>query len=169
MLTTTVAGVITRELRALERELEAYANDAQIWQSHPALPNTGGTLALHAAGNLLHFIGAVLGDTGYVRDRDAEFTRRDVGRDELLRGLRTAREVVAATLEAIPASRLDEWYPLPIANRRVRTGEYLVHLATHLAYHVGQVDYHRRITTSDPKGVGAVAPAELPSAVPVET
>ena len=169
MLTTTVAGILTRELRTLEREIEAYATDEQIWQPHPSLPNTGGTLALHAAGNLLHFVGAVLGETGYVRDRDAEFNRRGVARDEILAGLRTARDVVSATLARLPASRLDEWYPLPIVNRRVRTGEYLVHLATHLAYHVGQVDYHRRLITSDPKGVGAVAPAELPSAVPVET
>jgi hypothetical protein len=168
MLTTTVAGLLARELRTLERELEAYPTEAQIWEAHPALPNTAGTLALHAAGNLLHFIGAILGGTGYVRDRDAEFNRRGVGRDELLAGLRTAREVVTTALPAVPASRLDEWYPLPVASRRVRTGEFLVHLTTHLAYHVGQVDYHRRITTADPKGVGAVSPTELPGAVPVE-
>jgi hypothetical protein len=169
MLTTTVAGLLTRELRALEREIEAYPDEAQIWQVHPALPNTAGTLALHAAGNLLHFVGAVLGGTGYVRDRDAEFNRRGVGRDELLAGLREARVVVDAALAAVPSARLDEWYPLPVANRRVRTGEFLVHLATHLAYHVGQVDYHRRITTANPNGIGAVSPTELPSAVPVET
>lgn len=168
MLTDTVAALYTRELRALEREIEAYPDEAQIWQAHPALPNTGGTLALHAAGNLLHFVGAVLGGTGYVRDRDAEFSRRGVGREELLAGLRTAREVVGAALATLPAARLEEWYPLPVANRRLRTGEFLVHLATHLAYHVGQVDYHRRITTADPKGIGAVSPTELPSAVPVE-
>jgi hypothetical protein len=133
MLTTTVAGLLTRELRALEREIEAYPDEAQIWQVHPALPNTAGTLALHAAGNLLHFVGAVLGGTGYVRDRDAEFNRRGVGRDELLAGLREARVVVDAALAAVPSARLDEWYPLPVANRRVRTGEFLVHLATHLA------------------------------------
>jgi hypothetical protein len=168
MVTTTVAAMLSRELRALERELEAYPDEAQIWHVHPALPNTAGTLALHAAGNLLHFIGAVLGGTGYVRDRDAEFSRRGVSRAELLSGLRTAREVIGAALQGLPESRLMEWYPLPVANRRVRTGEFLLHLTAHLAYHVGQVDYHRRITTTDPKGIGAVSPTELPSAVPAD-
>ena len=90
MVTETLAALLTRELRCIQRELEKYPSEAQIWQTHPALPNTAGTLALHAAGNLLHFIGSVFGDTGYQRDRDAEFQRRDVPRAELLRALREA-------------------------------------------------------------------------------
>ena len=163
-----MAALLSRELRTLQRELEAYPSDALIW-THPAgFPNTTGTLALHAAGNLQHFVGAVLGQTGYVRNRDAEFTRRDVPRAELLRELGVAIEVVERVLAALPASALEEWYPLPVAKRRVRTDEFLVHLATHLAYHVGQADYHRRAVTGENRGVNAVAPAELPSATPVD-
>src|ERR1041384_6198159 len=97
MLSTTIATVPGRELRAIRRELEAYPDEALIWARHPALPNVGGTLALHAAGNLLHFFGAVYGKSGYVRDRDAEFARRDVPRAELLRELSAAIESVQQT------------------------------------------------------------------------
>jgi hypothetical protein len=167
MYADTVAGLLVRELRAMQRELEAYPTDAAVWQAQPALPNAGGTIALHAAGNLLHFIGTVLGKTGYVRNRDAEFSRRGVSRAELGREIDAAIEVVARVLPTISAEALGGWYPTPVAARRIRTGEFLLHLVSHLAYHLGQMDYHRRMITGDGAGVGAVAPAELPSAVPV--
>ncbi|HEX7122604.1 MAG TPA: DinB family protein [Gemmatimonadaceae bacterium] len=162
-----VAALMTRELHTMRRELEAYPDDRLVWQPLPGLPNTGGTLALHAAGNLQHFVGAVLGRTGYVRDRDAEFARRDVPRAELLRELEQAIAVVERVLPGLPPAVLADWYPHPVAKRRVRTDEFLVHLLSHLAYHLGQLDYHRRAVTGDGRGVGAVAPAELPSAEPV--
>jgi hypothetical protein len=159
---------ICRELRALERELAAYQTDEQVWLLPPGLPNSGGTLALHAAGNLLHFIGAVLGGTSYVRDRDAEFSRRDVPRSELIDGLRQAGDVVKTTLGALDPARLEAPYPLPVLNRRLNTGDFMMHLATHLAYHTGQVDFHRRIVTGDVTGVGAVSPTELSTARMIE-
>src|SRR3970282_1758330 len=87
-----IAAVIGRELRTIERELNAYRTEDQIWALPAGLPNSGGTLALHAAGNLLHFVGAVLGGSSYVRDRDAEFSRRGVPRAELIDGLRRGGE-----------------------------------------------------------------------------
>lgn len=168
MTPTALAAVIDRELRTLERELQAYRSDDEVWALPPGLPNSAGTLALHAAGNLLHFVGAVLGGTAYRRDRDAEFQRRGVPRAELTAGLREAGRVVRETLAGLAPSRLAEPYPLPVLNRRQVTGEFLLHLATHLAYHAGQVDYHRRIVTGNAAGVGAVSPAELPGAQPVE-
>jgi hypothetical protein len=168
MTPSILAALLSRELRTLQREVEAYPSDALIWAAHPGLPNTGGTLALHAAGNLQHFIGAVLGGTGYVRDRDAEFARRDVPRAALLRELEAAVSVVERVVPALPPAVLESWYPEPVAKRRVRTDEFLAHLEAHLAYHVGQADYHRRAVTGENRGVGAVAPAELPGAVPLE-
>lgn len=166
---SVIAGMISRELRALERELQAYQTDDQVWILPPGLPNSAGTLALHASGNLLHFVGATLGGSGYVRDRDAEFATRGVPRAELVAGLRRADESVRATLASLPDGRLLEPYPLPVANRRQQTGAFLMHLAVHLAYHLGQVDFHRRIVTGDVSGVGAVSPAELPGATAIET
>lgn len=162
-----IAAVISRELRTLERELNAYPTEEQIWALPAGLPNSAGTLALHAAGNLQYFIGAVLGGSPYVRDRDAEFSRRGVARAELIDGLRRAEQVVRGTLTALDPSRFSEPYPVPVANRRVNTGEFLTHLAAHLAYHAGQLDFHRRIVTGDVAGVGAVSPTELPSAQPI--
>ena len=162
------AAVISRELRALERELNAYQTEDQVWQLPPGLPNSGGTLALHAAGNLQHFIGAVLGGTKYVRDRDGEFQRRDVPRSELVEDLHRADQAVRVTLERLDPSALDGTYPIAVANRRLNTGDFLMHLVAHLAYHTGQVDFHRRIVTGDTTGVGAVSPTELSSAQAIQ-
>jgi hypothetical protein len=163
-----IAAVMSRELKALERELNAYQTEEQVWRLPPGIPNSGGTLALHAAGNLRHFIGAVLGGQPYVRDRDAEFQRRGVPRAELIEGLRLADRVVREVLPGLDPATFDGPYPQPVANRRLNTGDFMLHLAAHLAYHVGQTDFHRRIVTGDASGVGAVSPAELSSARPIE-
>jgi uncharacterized protein DUF1572 len=163
-----IAAIICRELSTLERELNAYPTEAQIWALPAGLPNSAGTLALHAAGNLRHFVGAVLGGTSYVRDRDAEFSRRNVPRSELIEDLRQAERAVRDTLPSMDAGRFAETYPLPVANRRVNTGEFMTHLVAHLAYHAGQLNFHRRIVTGDVTGVGAVSPTELPSCTPID-
>jgi hypothetical protein len=168
MTGSMLAAVISRELRTIERELNAYQTEEQVWALPPGLPNSGGTLALHAAGNLRHFIGTVLGGGSYVRDRDAEFSLRGVPRAELIDGLHQAERAVRETLTSIDPTRFSETYPQPVANRRVNTGEFVAHLATHLAYHAGQLDFHRRVVTGDASGVGAVSPLDLPSAKPIE-
>ncbi len=163
-----IAAIISRELRTMVRELEGYASDDQVWEKPDALPNSAGTLAAHVAGNLRGLIGAVLGQNGYVRDRDREFSVRGVSRGELIRDLRAADVAVRSALEGKSAGELGASFPIPVANHRQVTGELVLHLAVHLAYHLGQVDYHRRIVTGDPGGVGAVSPAELPGATRVE-
>lgn len=167
MTPAAIATVLGRELRALGRELDAYPTEADLWRLPPGVPNSAGTLALHAAGNLRHFVGAVLGGDAYVRDRDGEFSRRGVPRAALHAELEAAVEVVGRVVPSLDAAVLAAPFPVPVASRRVRTDEFLVHLATHLAYHLGQVDYHRRIVTGGPDGVGAVAPTELASATPL--
>jgi hypothetical protein len=163
-LAAYVAAILDRDLRALRRELEAYPDERLIWGQVPGLPNSAGTLALHLAGNLQHYIGARWGGTGYVRNREAEFARRDVPRAELVAEIERARTAVAAGLERVDREALEQEYPETIAELRVRTAEYLVHLCTHFTYHLGQLDAHRRMVTGDSRGVGAVRPAELGSA-----
>jgi hypothetical protein len=153
---------ITRELRAVKREIEAYPDDASVWRAVPGTPNSGGTLALHVAGNIQHFVGAILGRDGYKRNRDAEFARRDVPRAELLAGLDAAIRSVDRTLSALSPETLAASYPEPIATRTVNTQLFLVHLASHLAYHLGQLDYHRRAVTGNTQGVDALSVRELP-------
>ena len=159
-----LSAMLDRDLRALRRELEAYPDERQIWQPVPGLANTAGTLALHLAGNLQHYVGAQWGGTGYVRNREAEFARRDVPRAELIAGIERARAAVAAGLGAVRAEELGAEFPELVGQCRVRTGDFLLHTAVHLAYHLGQVDSHRRVVTGNGEGVGAVRPAELGSA-----
>jgi uncharacterized damage-inducible protein DinB len=166
-LAAGVAAILDRELRTLRRELEAYPDERQIWRQVPGLPNSAGTLALHLAGNLQHYLGARWGGTGYVRNRDAEFSRRDVARTELLAEIERARAAIAAALPQVPADALQHDFPELIADARIRTDEYLVHLCAHFAYHLGQLDSHRRMVTENPAGVGALRPIELGSARPV--
>jgi uncharacterized damage-inducible protein DinB len=153
---------LTRDLRGVRRELEAYPDDASVWRVIPGVPNTGGTLALHLAGNLQHFFGAILGHDGYQRDRDAEFARRDVPRQELLAQIDAASGAVERTLDRLPVEAVFAPYPEPIAKRTISTDVFLVHLATHLAYHLGQLDYHRRAATGLSQSVDAVSVRELP-------
>jgi hypothetical protein len=163
-LAADLAAILDRELRTLRRELEAYPDERQIWQAVPGLANTAGTLALHLAGNLQHYVGARWGGTGYVRNRDAEFARRDVPRAELIAEIEQARTAVAAGLGAVRPQELDAEFPELIGGCRVRAGDFLVHTAMHFAYHLGQVDSHRRVVTGNADGVGALRPADLGSA-----
>lgn len=157
--------MLRRDLAALRREVEAYPDDESLWKPVPGLPNRGGTLALHLAGNLRHFFGAVLGKDGYVRDRDAEFARRNVSRAELLRGIDDTLTSVEKTLKGMDDLDLQLPYPELIAKRKVNTGVFLTHLMVHLGYHLGQLDYHRRAATKDERGIDAVSVRELPELV----
>ena len=162
MTTAALRLLLTRELRAVRREIEAYPDDAAVWRAVPGLPNTGGTLALHVAGNVRHFIGAIVGGDGYVRDRDAEFSRRDVSRAELTSGIDAAIAAVERALESPRNDLLRGAYPEPIAKRSLSAADFLLHLVAHLAYHLGQIDYHRRMVTGDARGIDAVSVRELP-------
>ena len=164
LLRSALLTTIPRELRAVKREVEAYPDEASLWRPVPGISNAGGTLALHLAGNLQHFFGAILGHDGYTRNREAEFARRDVPRAELLAGIDAAIASVERTLEALTDDELEAPFPELIAKRRVSTSVWLMHLATHLAYHLGQIDYHRRAVTgaSPSQTVDAVSVRELP-------
>ena len=158
------AGVIVRDLKAVRRELDAYLDEGDIWRLPPGIANSAGTLALHLAGNLQHFIGGVLGKTGYRRDRAAEFSRRDVPRAELVAQIEAAVIAVEQGLAQVSEAALAAEFPERIAGHTVTTGEWLVHLAAHLSYHLGQIDYHRRLVTGRGETVGALAIPELRTA-----
>lgn len=162
MLRSSLQTVLTRELRAVRREIEAYPDEDSVWRVVPGLPNSGGTLALHLAGNIQHYFGAVLGRDGFRRDREAEFARRNVPRSELIAGLEAAIASVERTLPKLSDEQLNARYGEPIANRHVSAKLFLMHLATHLAYHLGQLDYHRRVVTGNTAGIDAVSVRELP-------
>lgn len=161
MFPEIIRSVLLRDLRALAREVDAYPSDDILWRAAPGISNSGGTLVLHLLGNLQHFIGAVLGGTGYVRDREAEFATRDLTRAELRRRIDAAAEAVDATIARLAPEQWEAEYPVPIAGRKVGTADFLVHLVAHLAYHLGQIDYHRRMLVPGGATVDAVSVNEL--------
>jgi hypothetical protein len=157
MLIDAVRRCLLRDLAGFALELDAYRDDASVWTLPPGVNNSTGTLTLHACGNLRHFIGAVLGKSGYVRDRDSEFALRGVPRGDLERLLAVTRDEVARALDGLDPAVLAQDFPSPVGKTTLPTGRFLVHLAAHLTYHLGQADMHRRVVTGQSNGVGAVA------------
>ena len=151
---TAIAALLKRDLATLEREIAAYPDDASLWTAVPGQRTSGGNLALHLVGNLRHFIGAGLGNTRYLRDRPQEFGRRGLSRAELIEGVRDTAREVETTLAAFDRTRLTEPFPLAVAGIHPITSTFLIHLCTHLTFHLGQLDYHRRAATGNPASVG---------------
>jgi len=143
------ATLLTRELERLVRQVEAYPDEADLWCTPGSVTNSAGTLALHLAGNLEHFVGGALGGSGHVRDRDEEFGDRDVPRGEIIRciRIRACRTNVRRALEARSDATLLTAYPgqAPASlGEGVTAATFLTHLTWHLGWHLGQIDDHRR-------------------------
>lgn len=150
----TWTELFQRDLELLGGELLATPEE-HLWETTGAIRNSIGTLTLHLCGNLQHFVGAVLGGSGYVRDRDAEFATRGSSRDELLHGVEEARMMVVRVLSSLPPERLLEpMQQVPPRFEGSSIGFYLAHLSGHLAYHLGQVNYLRRALSSPESPVG---------------
>jgi uncharacterized damage-inducible protein DinB len=141
--------VLVRDASALRDELLAYPEERQIWAMPPGIKNSAGTLVLHLCGNLQHFVGALFGGTAYVRNRGAEFSRRDVPRAELLTECDAALDAVTRGFAGLTDESLSKPFPDQLAGATLPTGLALLHMATHVAYHLGQVDYHRRLVTGE--------------------
>ena len=161
LMVNALRTVILRELRALEREILAYPDDASLWEVRDGIPNSAGNLSLHLAGNLRHFVGAVLGETGYQRDRNLEFSRKGLTRSELRAIVQSAIDELSATFDRITDDQLDSGYPVVVQDQKISTSEFLTHLAVHLSYHLGQIDYHRRLLTDSSQSVDTMSPREL--------
>jgi len=152
---------LTRELEALAREVELFPDDDALWRTLPGVTNSAGNLALHACGNLRHFVGGVLGKSGYVRKRDAEFGARSGRRDEVARQVRETAGVVSSVLARLAPGVLDAPYPEAHDGVRLPCRTFLLHLCTHLAFHLGQAGYLRRALTGDSRTSGAISLREL--------
>jgi len=150
-----------RDLRCFIREIEAFPDDITLWRTVPGISNSAGNLALHVAGNLRHFVGAVLGGTGYVRNRDQEFAQRTGTRAEVVAALEGAMADVEKGLEAMKDDALALPYPLAVLGHQPPTGRFLLHVETHLAFHLGQAGYLRRALTGEAGATGGMGIAEL--------
>ena len=154
--------MLERELESIKREIEAYPSDESVWAMPAGIANSAGSLARHGAGNMPHYNGKCLGAAAYVRNRDAEFARRDVPRVELIAELDRALSAIRDTLDTIEARSVPGVFPDTIAGRTFDSDMFLLHLVAHLGYHVGQIDYHRRITTGNGATVNAVGVNLMP-------
>jgi uncharacterized damage-inducible protein DinB len=133
------------DLEKLKTEISSFKDEKNIWKISGDIKNSSGNLCLHLCGNLQHFVGAVLGNSGYVRNRDAEFSRKGVSLTELVEEIDQTIKAVKLTLESLTDSELNKIFPSNIFGEGTTTGMFLIHLAAHLNYHLGQINYHRRL------------------------
>ncbi len=145
MLIATLRQLFKRDLEKLRTEITLYQDEDIIWKVDKQIANCAGNLCLHIIGNLNAYLGAVLGNTGYIRDREGEFSIKGIPREELLSKITETIEVVDAALANLTEEVLWKEYPMVVFKDKMTTGHFLVHLETHLGYHLGQVNYHRRL------------------------
>lgn len=155
---TNLATLLVRELHGFARELDLFPDDEAVWKVVPGVTNSAGNLALHVAGNLQHFVGAVLGETGYVRHREEEFSRSSGTRAAIKVELDEAIRVVEKVLPTLSADVLSKPYPLSmVPGKEIETALFLQHLCSHAAFHLGQAGYVRRALTGDTASAGPVS------------
>jgi hypothetical protein len=145
MLIETFKSLFNRDLLKLKHEIESYNNQSKLWYVEEGISNSAGNLCLHLIGNLNHFIGATLGNTGYVRNRELEFSQKNIPADELVNRINDTVVVIENALGKLSDDILNENFPLLYNNEKVSTMLMLTHLLTHLDYHLGQINYYRRL------------------------
>lgn len=145
---TSIIQLYNRELDRLASEIENYQHETSLWKVAENISNCGGNLCLHLIGNLHHFIGRQIGNTDYIRKRDEEFSTKDIPKTTLLSEIENVKQTVMTALNNLPKEKFQENYALEINGKTV-TNEFMVlHLFWHLSYHVGQINYHRRLLDS---------------------
>ena len=157
MLAHELAALYTRDLTRLIQEISAFPDTATLWQTRSGITNSAGNLALHLEGNLREFIGRLLGNIDYQRDRPREFSDSGIEQRELVARLSAVRDEIPLVVANLSAEELEAVYPQPHGGVTLSSRQMVIHLAGHLNYHLGQIDYLRRVLTGD----GAVGLAEL--------
>lgn len=143
-----ISKIILRDLDVLEKEIALYPTTDSIWMVKGEIKNSAGNLALHLCGNLQHFIGAVLGNSGYIRDREKEFSLKNISAKDLVLEIIKTKEAIKNSFPKIDPTSLEKEYPEKVFTDSMTTQYFLIHLSAHLGYHLGQVNYHRRLVMS---------------------
>lgn len=141
----TLQQLYKRDFIKLKTEIEAYSKEEHMWVVQGGIENSGGNLCLHLIGNLKAFIGAQIGETGYVRDRTFEFSGKNVPREALIQQIEETMTIVEKSLSLVDEEMLQSDYPLVIFKEKMTYEFFLIHLESHLTYHLGQINYHRRL------------------------
>ena len=145
MIKETLQVLFERDLKKLKLEIESYKNESNIWKTDKCISNSAGNLCLHLIGNLNWFVGAQFGNTGYIRQRELEFSLKNIPRVELLQEIDKTMLMLDKALLKVTNDQLEAEYPILVFQQKTSTYYFLIHLTTHLAYHLGQINYHRRL------------------------
>lgn len=145
MAIETLKVLFARDLKRLRKEVELYNNENNLWRVEKNIANSAGNLCLHLIGNLNTYIGKEIGKKDYVRDRELEFSLKNVSRTELLDKIDETIQIINKSLDKLDESTLKNEYPILVFEEKTSTEYMLIHLATHLSYHLGQINYHRRL------------------------
>ncbi len=137
--------LFVKYLDNLRKEISSYKNESDIWKLGGNISNTPGNLCLHLCGNLQHYFGALIGKSGYIRNRDLEFSRKNVPREELLGEIENAIKAVSAVFDKIDEQDLSKPFADNTFGENAANGDAILHCAIHFGYHLGQINYHRRI------------------------
>jgi uncharacterized damage-inducible protein DinB len=145
MLIESLKSLFSRDLNKLRTEIELYQHEENIWKIDKEITNSAGNLCLHLIGNLNTFIGAQIGKTSYIRHRELEFSLKNIPRSELIENIEKTKTIIMTSLDVLSDKDLEKEYPLLVFENKMSTGYFLIHLTTHLAYHLGQINYQRRL------------------------
>ena len=145
MMKESLFEIFERDLNKLKSEISLYKDENSLWIVKKEISNSAGNLCLHLIGNLNHFIGAILGSTGYIRNRDNEFSAINISSKELISEIENTIEVVCNTLNKLSVEDFEKDFPIQKHDKIVKTDFMLLHLITHFNYHLGQINYHRRL------------------------
>jgi uncharacterized damage-inducible protein DinB len=145
MIIQTLKTIFKRDLNRLKQEIELYPNESQIWKIQKGISNSAGNICLHLVGNLNTYLGNTFGNGNYVRNRSLEFSLKDVPRSELIHQVEQTILVVEHALDNLSEKELPIEFPILVFETTTSTEFMLIHLATHLNFHLGQINYHRRL------------------------
>lgn len=146
MITIVLIDLYKKELERLKQEILAYAADDQLWVS-PSNSIAAGNLCLQLTGSLQHYIGNIIGDSGYIRNKEAELKAKNLSRERLLEEVDNTSNIVVNTLEELSKTELQKVFPTTEFEEPVTTEYYLLHLLKVLGYYLGQIRYHRQVVT----------------------
>ncbi len=145
MLKEALLEIYERDLNNLKKEINLYSDEATLWIVKDEISNSAGNLTLHLIGNLNHFLGALLDNSGYVRQRDLEFSSKNVSREDLNSKIDATIKVVKTALENLSDEDFEKNYPEKFQEKTVKTDFMLLQTIVHVNYHLGQINYHRRL------------------------
>ena len=145
MVKDTLMELFERDLQKLKTEINLYKDEDNLWVIKEGISNSAGNLCLHLVGNLNHFIGASLGNSGYVRHREDEFSLKNIPRQDLVMNIENCMLIVNNTFSRLTEAELEKDFPLEKHGTIVSNMHMLMHLYAHLSYHLGQINYHRRL------------------------